>query len=77
MCKVSYLRVVPSSANFFLCEVVSRFSSKELTELLLSNYNVLIKDCGTKKAFDGRQYVRIAIRDHTDNNLLAGILKRL
>ncbi len=77
LCKVSYLRVVPSSANFFLCEVVSRFSSKELTELLLSNYNVLIKDCGTKKAFDGRQYVRIAIRDHTDNNLLAGILKRL
>lgn len=74
---VPYLRVIPSAANYFLCEVTSRFTSRELTEILLNEYNVLIKDCGTKSAFDGRNYIRIAVRDRADNNRLTVILKSL
>lgn len=77
LCEVPYLRVIPSAANYFLCEVTSRYSSHELTERLLSKHNVLIKDCGSKKAFAGRQFVRIAVRDRNDNHMLAELLKHL
>lgn len=68
--KISYLRVIPSQANYFLCEVTDRFTAKELTLKLLEQHNILIKDCSTKKGFDGRNYIRIAIRDKKDNNSL-------
>lgn len=69
--QISFLKVFPSEANYFLCEVTERFSSYELTLKLLSQYNILIKDCGHKKGFtSSRQFVRIAIRDRKDNNKL-------
>lgn len=74
---VSFLRVIPSQANYFLCEVVGKYSAKELTEILLKKYNILIKDCGTKSAFSGKNYIRIAIRDREDNSYFVKALKEL
>ena len=51
--------------------------SKELTELLLNEYNILIKDCGTKKAFRNGEYIRIAVRSTLDNQRLIDALKEL
>ena len=31
--QIGYLRIIPSQANYFLCEVISKYSSKELTEI--------------------------------------------
>lgn len=73
---IPWLRVIPSKANFFLCEVVDRFTSTELTERLLKR-DILIKDCSTKRGFDGRNYVRIAIRNSMDNERLIKELKSL
>lgn len=67
---ISYLRVIPSQANYFLCEVLPPFTSHDLTVKLLNESNILIKDCSTKKAFGGRNYIRIAIRNKEDNNIL-------
>ena len=74
---IPFLRVIPSHANYFLCEITSRFSSSQLTELLLRNGNILIKDCGNKSAFAGKNYIRIAIRDRKDNSNLVQKLKEL
>lgn len=74
---ISFLRVIPSQANYFLCEVTGRFTSKRLTELLLQKYNILIKDCGSKNAFSGRNYIRIAVRDRNDNHYLFSTLQSL
>jgi histidinol-phosphate/aromatic aminotransferase/cobyric acid decarboxylase-like protein len=74
---VSYLRVIPSQANYFLCEVTDKYTATELTQLLLQRYNILIKDCGTKSAFAGKQYIRIAIRDRADNTYFVDALKAL
>lgn len=74
---IPYLRIVPSQANYFLCEVTAKFSAVELTESLLSKYNILIKDCTTKKGFDRKNYVRIAIRNPYDNDQLLFALKSL
>ncbi len=76
--EIPFIRVIPSQANYFLCEVTDKFSSYELTLKLLSDYNILIKDCSSKKGFDnGRQYVRIAIRNREDNTKLIKALKEL
>ncbi|MCR5192227.1 MAG: aminotransferase class I/II-fold pyridoxal phosphate-dependent enzyme [Bacteroidales bacterium] len=75
--EVPYLRVIPSEANYFLCEVTSRFTSRELAIRLMKDYNILIKDCATKRAFDGRNYIRLAIRDRNDNQMLVDALKKL
>ena len=75
--QIEFLRVIPSQANYFLCEVTCKYSSRELTELLLSKYNILIKDCSTKSAFKEADYIRIAIRSASDNQLLVNALKEL
>lgn len=75
--EISYIRVIPSQANYFLCEVTAKYSSKELAEILLNRYNILIKDCGTKSAIENGNYIRIAVRDTNDNNRLIEVLKEL
>jgi len=74
--EIPYLRVIPSQANYFLCEITDRFTAHELTLKLLTNYNILIKDCSTKKGFPkDTQYIRIAIRNRHDNSVLVKALK--
>lgn len=75
--EISYLRVIPSQANYFLCEVKARFSASELTELLLNKHNILIKDCDNKNGLKGKNFVRIAVRNATDNDTLVRALKSL
>lgn len=75
---ISFLRVIPSHANYFLCEVINGMSSLELTLRLLTNHNLFIKDCANKKGFPSdRQFVRIAVRNHEDNRNLIQALKNI
>lgn len=74
---IVYLRVIPSKANYFLCEVKLPYHSKSLTNQLLVNYNVLIKDCSIKQGFEGKSYVRIAIRNKVENDRLIDFLSCL
>ena len=60
---VPFLEVFDSQANYFLCRLTGTLTSDELAVRLLSDYGILIKDCSTKKGFEGRNYIRIAIRN--------------
>lgn len=75
--QISFLEVFPSQANYFLCKVIGRYTSGELTEQLLTRYNILIKDCSGKAGFEGASYIRIAIRDADDNQNLINALESL
>lgn len=75
--KIPWIRVIPSQANYFLCEINSRFTSKELMHLLLMKNNIFIKDCSTKCGFMNKNYIRIAIRNKEDNNKLVESLGRI
>lgn len=77
LCDIPYLRVIPSEANYFLIEIVSTYTSRELTIKLLKNYSILVKDCSSKYAFNGKNYIRIAIRSRLDNQRLVNALKDL
>ena len=74
--QIPFLRVIPSQANYFMCELVGgKYTSHELAVKLLAGYDILIKDCSGKSAFDGGEYIRIAVRDRNDNHRLVEALK--
>lgn len=75
--RIPFLKVYPSEANYFLCQVQNGCSSHSLAVHLLKKYNILIKDCSTKKVFDGRNYIRIAIRNKVDNDRLLDALRSI
>jgi histidinol-phosphate/aromatic aminotransferase/cobyric acid decarboxylase-like protein/GTP:adenosylcobinamide-phosphate guanylyltransferase len=75
--KIPFLRVIPSQANYFLCEVLPPFDSVSLTRQLLEKKDILIKDFSTKKGFNGKNYVRIAVRDEEMNDRLCTALPEL
>lgn len=73
---ISFLRVIPSQANYFLCEVTNGMTSAELDSLLLT-YGIIISNCGKKKHMEGREIVRIAVRSTEDNNKLLDVLHQI
>jgi len=64
---VDGLNVVPSHANYFLCEVVGRLSASELSLSLLREHDILVKDCTGKVGMSG-EFIRVAVRDREDNS---------
>lgn len=73
---IPFLHVIPSQANYFLCEVTDRYTSAELTQKLIDR-DVLISNCGLKKNMAGKQLIRLAIRSREDNARLIDILRQL
>ena len=74
--EVSMLRVIPSQANYFLCELTTtKFTATELAVRLLAKHDILIKDCSGKASFRGRNFIRLAVRDRKDNHKLVEALK--
>ena len=74
---IPYLRVMPSQANYFLCEVLPPYKAEAIVIRMLKNHNILLRDCSNKIGFDGKQYLRIAVRGHEDNSSLTNALKSL
>lgn len=74
---ISFLRVIPSQANYFLVEVLPPFTANTLVLRMLKEHNILMRDCSGKGGFDGKQYMRIAVRDHKDNAKLIEGLRHL
>lgn len=71
--QIKSLKVYPSQANYFMCELLDGHTSEELAGRLLKR-NILIKDL-TGKIKNGRQYIRIAIRTGAENQRLVELLK--
>ncbi len=69
---IPYLRVLPSDANYFMCEVIGGMTSRELCYKLLKK-NLFIKDL-SNKINNGKQYIRLAVRDDDDNDKLIDAL---
>ena len=77
--KIPNLKVWDSRANFVLCLISedSKINATELTEKLLTEHNIFIKDLSTKKGFAGKSYIRLAVRNTEDNNKLLKVLNEL
>jgi histidinol-phosphate/aromatic aminotransferase/cobyric acid decarboxylase-like protein len=75
--EIPYLRVIKSQANYFLIEIVDKYKATELTQKLLWEDEIFIKDLTGKIGFEGKEYIRIAVRDYNDNEFLIEKLKGL
>ena len=74
---IPYLRVMPSQANYFLCEVLPPYTATEIVVYTLRQHNILTRDCSLKPGLDpNKQYMRIAVRNHEDNTRLVEALKQ-
>ena len=75
---IPFLRVMPSEANYFLCEVLPPLQASEIVIRMLKQFNILTRDCSGKPGLDPqRQYMRIAVRNTDDNDRLVEALKAL
>ena len=75
--EIPYMRVLPTQANYFCIELTDKYSSAELTKLLLERYNIMVKDCDSKNGLKGRNFIRISVRSQQDNDQLIVALKEL
>ena len=77
LCEIPFIHVMPTQANFVLCEVKEPYSSMEIVKRMLREHNILLSACSAKKGLQGGKYLRIAIRGHQDNVRLIEAFKQL
>lgn len=73
--EISWMRPIPSQANYIMVELTGQFTAKELTKRLLVESSLLIKDLSLK--VKGGEYVRIAVRNREDNEKLIKAIKAI
>ena len=67
------VRVLPSQANYLMLELLDA-QATQVTQDLLCRHRLLVKDLTAKVDRDGRQFLRVAVRDDDDNERLAAAL---
>lgn len=75
--KIPFIKVMPSQANYFFLEVLPPYKPKELCAILLKKNNILASACLAKKGIEPNRYIRIAVRNHGDNEKFIQALKEL
>jgi len=68
--KNGLFKVYPSQANYFLCKLGSGLSASDLSCYLLENHEILIKNLDEKKGLPDGSWIRLAVRNQRDNDLL-------
>jgi histidinol-phosphate/aromatic aminotransferase/cobyric acid decarboxylase-like protein/choline kinase len=74
---IPFLRVMPSQANYFFCEVLPPYNAESIVVYMLRQHNILTRDCSQKPGLDPtKQYMRIAVRNHEENTRLVKALRQ-
>ena len=73
--EIGGIRVIPSQANYIMVELNQGIDAKELLKVLLVRHNILIKELTTKT--NGRNYLRLAVRNEEDNDALLSALRKV
>lgn len=74
--EIKELQVFDSQANYILIKILEKYSSEELTKVLLNDYEIYIKDLKGKACIDDN-FIRIAVRDIEDNKYCINALKEI
>lgn len=75
--QIDFLHVMPTQANYVLCEVKQPFTASGIVLQMLKRYNILMSNCRAKKGLERDKYLRIAVRKKEDNEKLLLALKSL
>lgn len=72
--EINGIRPIPSQANYIMAEITADMTAGELVEKMLAK-NVLIKDL-TGKINNGKQFIRVAVRNEQENDIMLDALKK-
>jgi histidinol-phosphate/aromatic aminotransferase/cobyric acid decarboxylase-like protein len=76
--KLNSFRVFPSSANFYLVEVLNGKSSTEVFYHMLANDGVYTRDCSDKMGLNNQgEFIRVACRSFEENLKIIESLKKI
>ena len=75
--KIAGIKVYKSQANFLLCELQGKISATNLTQKLLDEYNIFIKDLSHKKCFENGKFIRLAVKSEQDDNEFLEVLRKI
>lgn len=75
--KIAGIKVYKSQANFLLCELQGKISATSLTQKLLDEYNIFIKDLSHKKCFENGKFIRLAVKSEQDDNEFLEVLRKI
>ena len=76
LCSIPGLRVIPSQANYVMCEITGGMTARELAVELLDRYQLLIKDLSTKHGVNG-EYIRVAVKRPEENQMLVDAVREI
>jgi histidinol-phosphate/aromatic aminotransferase/cobyric acid decarboxylase-like protein len=71
--EIDGVRVLPSHANFLLCELER--DAGATASAMVERFNVLIKDCSGKAGLAAGRYIRVAVRTEAENDRLVAALR--
>lgn len=74
---IPFFHVMETQANFVFVEVLSPYKPSEIVLKMLRDFKILMSACNAKKGIEPNRYMRIAIRNHSDNDKLIEALKTL
>jgi histidinol-phosphate/aromatic aminotransferase/cobyric acid decarboxylase-like protein len=74
--ETDFFEIYPSQANYLCCKIKAKnITSADLAKYLLEKHRIFIKDLTGKNGFENPVFVRLAVRNEQDNNLLISALK--
>ena len=71
------LKVIPSQANFVLCEVLKPATSGAWVFSVLKKHNILLRNCTAQMDIKGREFIKTAVKTHADNVKLVSALREV
>lgn len=74
--KIDKIEAYPSQANYIMVNLKDK-SSYEFCVEALDKYNILLKDLSSKNYFNGKNFIRVAVKDTKENNAFLRAIKNI
>lgn len=66
---LDFIKVLPGSVNFILCQLIGKFETAEKLQEALMPHHIFIRQCGNYEGLD-ETYFRVAVRTEEENQVL-------
>lgn len=74
--KMDNIEAYPSQANYIMVNLKDK-SSYDFCVEALDKYNILLKDLSSKNYFNGKNFIRVAVKDTKENNAFLKAIKNI
>lgn len=72
---VGGIKVFETQGNFVMLEILYGKTARDITNELLTKYQIFIKDLSHKSMYDKREFVSVAVKTPEENAMLVEALK--